>query len=253
MIPRDKPRFASLLAGLGEVFDREPTPSLAEAYFTALKAHPLEAVECAVAAAIQEDRFFPKPAELLARITGPAPTPDAVAELAWTTVLQATRSSASWWDSVRFDPPVMAAVVACWGTWPACCEALDHGADAPALLAQRKAFLATVRAYFGRPPSSRPAYLVGQTERTNRATWASWTHGWTTLAAQSIVYFPLGGPAALEPHPEPLALPAVASPTEGTERGDPGPRLRELEATLATKKTAAAVAVAAAAEMGSAR
>jgi len=56
-------RFAVCLARLTEVFRVDLTPSLAESYWEALAAWPIEALEGAAKALIAGSRFFPKPVE----------------------------------------------------------------------------------------------------------------------------------------------------------------------------------------------
>ncbi len=61
----DRERFSVVLATLGEVYGKEITEVMAEAYWRALRDCPLEAIEAAAIAHIRESRWFPKPVELL--------------------------------------------------------------------------------------------------------------------------------------------------------------------------------------------
>lgn len=68
MTDRDRPRFAECMATLATVFAEDVSTARATAYFVALSDVEIESVVGAVEEHIRQSRFFPKPAELRARI-----------------------------------------------------------------------------------------------------------------------------------------------------------------------------------------
>ena len=84
----DKQRFAELLDDLGLIYDREVSVSLKRLYWEDLGAYPIAAIEAAFQAHRRDPdrgRFFPKPADLLARLGGQAT--HIPAEAAWSIAL----------------------------------------------------------------------------------------------------------------------------------------------------------------------
>lgn len=65
MATTDRQRFSVVLATLGEVYGKDITEVMAEAYWRALRDCPMEAIEAAAVAHIRESRWFPKPVELV--------------------------------------------------------------------------------------------------------------------------------------------------------------------------------------------
>ena len=84
----DKQRFAELLDDLGLIYDREVSVSLKRLYWEDLGAYPMDAIETACQSHRRDPdrgRFFPKPADLLARMGGQAN--HIPAEAAWSIAL----------------------------------------------------------------------------------------------------------------------------------------------------------------------
>ena len=84
----DKQRFSDLLDDLGLIYDREVSVNLKRLYWEDLGHHPIAAIEAACQAHRRDrdrGRFFPKPADLLARIGGDAA--HIPAEAAWAIAL----------------------------------------------------------------------------------------------------------------------------------------------------------------------
>lgn len=207
MTDLDRPRFAAALTGLAEILDAALSPTRFEGYFVALEDLSLESVEAAIARAVRECRFFPKPVELREFVGGSV---DDAAELAWGSLVHAAR--VGYWDSVTFEDPLVVPVIRqVFGGWPECVDA-HCDLPEPAWQGKRKEWLALYRAgrRGGRPPEGRQ-YLAGMAEIRNRETVPMWDHGFEGLQEQRVLSFgPAGAPRALV-HPEPLALPA---PTE---------------------------------------
>lgn len=72
MTPRDKARFAAMLLPLASLFDRELGEDVARLYFEALRGYDLPVVAAAIATVAKTARFFPKPADIIDAIEGPA-------------------------------------------------------------------------------------------------------------------------------------------------------------------------------------
>ena len=84
----DKQRFAELLDDLGLIYDREVSVGLKRLYWEDLGAYPIAAIEAACQAHRRDTdrgRYFPKPADLLARLGGQAT--HIPAEAAWSIAL----------------------------------------------------------------------------------------------------------------------------------------------------------------------
>lgn len=150
MTRRDAKAFAVLMAGLAETFDLALTPTRTELYFTALEDLAIDQVEEAVRQAVRAGRFFPKPAELRARVE---PSPGDHAEVAWLALVtyfrehgyELDRAAVPLWSHVPgphqpvtapdVDAITTALVQATWGSFARAYEGwrrwsdydLDHG------------------------------------------------------------------------------------------------------------------------------
>ena len=71
----DKQRFSDLMDDLGVIYDKEVSVNLKRLYWEDLGQYPIDTIEAAMQAHRRDrdrGRFFPKPADLLARICGDA-------------------------------------------------------------------------------------------------------------------------------------------------------------------------------------
>lgn len=82
---KNQESFKQNLVGMGEVYGKEITPSLAQIYWTTLKEFSDEQVSKAFEQALATLKFFPKPAELRELITG---TGEEQAHEAWGQILR---------------------------------------------------------------------------------------------------------------------------------------------------------------------
>lgn len=117
----DRPRFATLLVALAEVFDKPLSDAVLGVYFDALKDLPIEVVQNAVAVSIGSLKFMPKPAEIRECAGAGAPALADRALLAWTAAWEAVHRVGAW-RSVQFDDPVMIATIDGMGGWTAFCR-----------------------------------------------------------------------------------------------------------------------------------
>lgn len=87
MIEQDRERFAQLMAGLCEYYDRKMSQAIMDLYWNALREYGVDEVQSAAAAHIQDPdrgRFMPKIADFVMAIAGSA---DEAAAIAWDAVL----------------------------------------------------------------------------------------------------------------------------------------------------------------------
>lgn len=167
----DSLAFAQLLAGLAETFDVALTPTRTELYFRALEDLPLAAVREAVSGAIRDGRFFPKPAELRARVE---PNLGDQAEIAWLALTRYFDVHGYEWHVAAFplwtsgpmpetkitepdvDAITEAVVLATWGGYGRAYECWRRWSEYE-LDRQHRDFIARYLAYGRTPRAQRPA------------------------------------------------------------------------------------------------
>lgn len=142
--------FATLMAMVGEVFNRKLKRETAQAYWAALEHLDEAELRRAFGRAIQECKFMPTPAELI-ELAGRKRNVEAEAALAW----QVVRQSIDRYDytvaTIDFGPRVNA-VIANLGGWDTLCNAKLTELDNPGWL--RKRFDETYQAYADLPVDS---------------------------------------------------------------------------------------------------
>lgn len=87
MTDQDRERFAELMAGLCEYYDRKMSQAIMDLYWSALRSYDADEIQTAAAAHIQDPdrgRFMPKIADFIMAIAGSA---DEAAAIAWDAVL----------------------------------------------------------------------------------------------------------------------------------------------------------------------
>lgn len=115
MVDADRKRFAMLLAGASELYDRAVSESLATMYFDALVMYDIVDLEAAFTAHARDPdrgRFFPKIADLIDKLEGSAAER---ASLAWSEVIRLASNS----REARSDDPAVRAAVRDLGGWVA--------------------------------------------------------------------------------------------------------------------------------------
>jgi hypothetical protein len=101
-----------------ETFGVTPTPGQVLGYQMGLEGLPLEDIERAVARALRERKFMPKPSEL--RELAGEMTPETRAVIAWSAVKRAVHSVGAY-GCPDFDDPVVNATVRNMGGWVELC------------------------------------------------------------------------------------------------------------------------------------
>lgn len=118
MEQRDKPRFAEALAGMGEMYDKTVTTSLASMYFADLAEHSIDAVLGAMAAHRKDPdrgRFFPRVADVIHQINAARLNASEAAMLAWVEVPKLLQNS----RAAKAADPITERVVSDLGGWVA--------------------------------------------------------------------------------------------------------------------------------------
>jgi len=110
---KDRKSFGKFMVVIGEMFDRETSDVLTELYWKALEPFTDEQCEKAFNQVVLSSRFFPKPVDIIESIRG---TGGNRATEAWIKTLNAIRRVGTY-QSVKFDDPVIHAVIEVMGGW----------------------------------------------------------------------------------------------------------------------------------------
>ena len=158
---RDESKFKEYLTALCEIHDKKISPLLASLYWKVLEPFTDEQCEKAFKSLIYESRFFPKPVEFIETIKG---TTGDRATTAWLEVLE-TVARVGHYQSVRFDDPVIHAVIEAMGGWVRL--AGDMKADEEKW--KQKEFERLYQVLSKNPRDNVPSYLPGLCEIQNAA------------------------------------------------------------------------------------
>ena len=169
MTNQDRTRFAKAINSAALLFDRTLSDPVIDLYFRALEDLPIESVEAAIMRSIQENTFFPKPAELRQVVLGSVADR---AEVAWQAAWAAYQK-AGYYDTVLFqDGAIARAIQAVYGGWVQFSEA-SRTLSPEMIQAKRKEFLSTYRRESER--GKEPMRLPGHVEIENSNTVSTWT------------------------------------------------------------------------------
>ena len=127
MIEQDVSKFAVLIAGIGEVYDKTFTPAVIEIYWSVLKSFKFDEVKNAVRkhfANPDSGKYLPKPADIIMAIDG---SQQNQALLAWTKASYAAQRVGRY-TSVTFDDALIHAVIEDMGGWWRFCSKDDRSA-----------------------------------------------------------------------------------------------------------------------------
>ncbi len=162
MSPDDRPLLAGWLTAASEMYDKPVSEAAMEVYWTLLKPFPKEAVDRAFKAHFADPdtgSFFPKPADVIRRITAGS---EALAYTAWLKVLRAIKTHGAS-ESIAFDDPLIHIAVDAAGGWVRLCMTNERDLERV-----RADFIRVHTAY--RQTGARPAYsgvLYGRYDRNN--------------------------------------------------------------------------------------
>lgn len=163
---KDKPRFATAIAVMGECFQKEPSESMSEMYWRVLQDMPIDTFESACMTLVNTRKItgtFPLVAEIREAATGGAVVMEMRTAIAWDKLMYAIATQAPY-NSVDFDDPIIFHIVRSWGGW-------DKMGDWPEDENhwRRKEFVKLYAAYAANPALPEPdGHLVGLTEAHNR-------------------------------------------------------------------------------------
>lgn len=164
MKQHDIEAFGGVLGAVMSMYDKEPSDEVALVWFNALKQFPIEDVSLALTRHLQDPdqgRFAPKPADVIAHLSGGAATRSLVA---WSKVEKATGSIGSM-RSVCFDDPIINKVIDDMGGWARLCATATDELKFRAIDFQKRY---TGLMQTGGAGADYPAYLPGTAEAHNR-------------------------------------------------------------------------------------
>jgi hypothetical protein len=197
MQPQDDKKFAGMMVGLGEAFDKLPGKAKIELYFRALSDLTIEQIEMACVYIVNTRTItgtFPLVAELrdaVAQHEGGSLEDralDAWAKLSW--AMNYVYKS----NSVAFDDPLIHHAILLWaGGWPQVWQ-MDWTLDQ--VVWRQKEFVASYKAAARNPHlPSHPEYLIGSHEAHNAENWPEHVPPPVLVVGSAGQYRKLVGPA----------------------------------------------------------
>lgn len=166
MNPENERRFGTMMATMGECFQKNPTSEMIEIYWRVLQDMTIEAFEKAALIIINTRTItgtFPMVAEIRAAAGGGAEAMALRAVVAWDKFMYALHNHAPY-DSVKFDDPIITHIVRQLGGWT---EMGDWPVEETKW--KRKEFERLYEAYAASDTLPEPVgHLVGLTEAHNR-------------------------------------------------------------------------------------
>jgi len=164
MVDADKKRFCDILKATFEVYGKAPSEAAVNLWWHCLLKFSIDQVAAGVAAHIScpdRGQYSPKPADVIAKISGDRNERKDAGEYAWARVMNAMGSHGTY-QSVAFDDPAIHyAIEVAFGDWMRLGK-VDMDSPFP-----RKEFCAAYAAY--RPGNGHLKYLPGILERDNSA------------------------------------------------------------------------------------
>lgn len=112
----DMPRFATIVTGLCELYDRKLSKAAMSLYFEALKKYDIDTVSQGITAHVNSPdhgQFFPKPGDIVRMVSG---TSKDAAFRAWTEVDKAVRTVGNY-ATVAFKDQIIMRVIQDMGGW----------------------------------------------------------------------------------------------------------------------------------------
>lgn len=159
--------FATRMTMLCEMYDREPSKTLLDVYYLALKGLTDEQFNYAFSRVISNRKYanMPLPAEFLTIING---NNEDDALVAWHKVVDAVKSKCGSWQSPVFDDPMIHIAIARGfpGGWIGLCERLTEENQTWI----QKDFVVAYEAYKGGLYAEYPPRLIGRSEGQNTMT-----------------------------------------------------------------------------------
>ena len=158
MKDQDLEKFVSLMVGTGEVYGREVSDHLNDAYWSALSKYEMEDVTRAFNSHLvnpDSGQFFPKPADIVKFIDG---NTQSNALRAWSKVEKAVRHVGPY-RTVVFDDALIHAVLVDMGGWIDICNMTDKE-----LPFRRNEFEKRYRGFGINPPEKYSKKLIGISE-----------------------------------------------------------------------------------------
>lgn len=116
--------FSEAMAGLCEIYEREPTALLVKTYYEVLKDIPEADFKKAISGIMRCNTYkkLPRPAEILEAVYG---RPEDKAALAIAKIENAWNNGIGIYENVVFDDPIIHAIISSYGGWIALCQISD--------------------------------------------------------------------------------------------------------------------------------
>lgn len=161
----DKKAFMELMMSAGEVYGKEVTQPMLKIYFMALSSMPIEQVNAAMMAHLQNTdsgQFFPKPADLIKQITGTTKQQEAAVEdkaaLAWSCIERDIRRIGSY-GTLKLEDKQALATIKAMGGWQSICQT-----ETSKMEWKRKEFIRMYETFERMPLDALPSSLPGRIE-----------------------------------------------------------------------------------------
>ncbi|MFO1259109.1 MAG: DUF6475 domain-containing protein [Gammaproteobacteria bacterium] len=186
MLSTEQEQFARLLAAVGEVYNRQMTPTLTKLYWRALASFSWKDVVKAFEAHVRDPdtgHFMPKPADVIRVIKGDS---EAQCLQAWSKVERAIRSVGPY-QSVAFDDASIHAVLEQMGGWIKLCRSSEKSLPFTA-----KEFQTRYKAYRYQAPIHYPRYFMGVSEHQN-SQYGSSNHATILIGDRDKAYAVMSG------------------------------------------------------------
>jgi len=159
----DKRKFAELMAGMGEVFQKDVSKGMMKIYWNALEGMDIDDISKAVSHIVMTRTItgtLPLPAEIIQAAEG---NPEEKAELAWRTLIK-TIQDHGFYDSVQFEDGAIGETVKALGGWLRI-SGFDDDWTEGNLKWRRKEFLNLYHSFARQKPG--PVKLIGYHEGNN--------------------------------------------------------------------------------------
>jgi hypothetical protein len=163
MIPKDKQRFATALAALGEIFGETLSTPRMNAYFAAMSDLTIEQVEEAARRLMNSSKFFPKPVEFREALLGSASDQ---AEQAWRTFVKLCVDEGHY-PSLQIADGAMAFAIEHLGGWQEA-QAKLNDASVEMFRSYENQFKTSYRLGLNRA-EAKPKYFIGEYEAQNKS------------------------------------------------------------------------------------
>ena len=126
MESKDKKRFGEMMGLMAITFDKQISKPLLDVYFKILQKYTIGKVEIAINKAMEQLRWFPKPAELIELGSGGPGKLEDIAQVQADIVIGAIHKNGAYRSMIFTDPVTTAVIQNCFGGWIKMCSELNE-------------------------------------------------------------------------------------------------------------------------------